>query len=372
MNNIADIPTVEKPSIDHLVEKFSQIRQKTINNLERYLVQFESKFLQNGGKLEWAETAEDACLEVGKFISKTGQSFTYQENNVILKEIKLESYLMKSGLDKSVKVLPQGSQQPSSSGLILGGGFMVADSGSLWNFARNTDIPSVGIEQGSLIIIVGLDQLIPSVSDIGVLSSMFSSTDNGDVFTIIEQCGDVRNIQLVILDNGRSDLLSKATQSQLLMGVSRFIGLTEPDLEQQIFRKYQLNSSKEFRPDTVLLDGYSTHDPLVKLPMREIVLAELTEYSGQTGAESDLSWRSWKNAVLSRKFMNKSKIGPFSIMRSFLKKGWTKKREFPKNSRSFNEVWTKSRPTIRKSKKLTEIPKGTLLVRKPATDGLSD
>lgn len=372
MNDVLDIPVIEQPNVDHLVDKFSQIRKKTINNLERYLVQFESKFLQNGGKLEWAETAEDACLEVGKFISKTGQSFTYQANNVILNEIKLESYLMKSGLDKSVKVLSEHSGQSSSEGLILGGGFMVADSGSLWNAGRNSDIPSTGIEHNSLIVIVGLDQLTPSISDIGVLSSMFSSTGNGDIFSIIEQSGDVKNVKLIILDNGRSDLLAKPTQSQLLMGVSRFIGINETNLEQEIFRKYQLNSSKEFRPDLVPLDGYATYDPLVKLPMRDIVLAELTEYSGQIGTESDLSWRSWKNAVLSRKFMNKSKIGPFSIMRSFLKKGWTKKREFPKNNRSFNEVWTKTRPTIRKSKKLTEIPKGTLLVRKPATDGLSD
>ncbi|MCB0736205.1 MAG: hypothetical protein KDC92_01735, partial [Bacteroidetes bacterium] len=86
--------------------------------------------------------------------------------------------------------------------------------------------------------------------------------------------------------------------------------------------------------------------------------------------ETDFSWRSWKNAVLSRKFMNKTKIGPFSLMRTFLKKGWNKKREFPKTGKSFNEQWVKQRPTVRKTTKLTDIPKGQLLVRKPATDGL--
>jgi hypothetical protein len=60
-------------------------------------------------------------------------------------------------------------------------------------------------------------------------------------------------------------------------------------------------------------------------------------------------------------------------MKSFFKRGFDKKRAFPKVEKgSFSEQWLKQRPNVVESKKITDIPKGQLLVRKPATDGLDD
>src|ERR1700761_7294379 len=50
--------------LDRARRKAKNIKWKTIENLDKYLEQFEKNFTAQGGKLIWAETAEDALQEI--------------------------------------------------------------------------------------------------------------------------------------------------------------------------------------------------------------------------------------------------------------------------------------------------------------------
>jgi len=42
------------------------IKYKVINELDKYLIEFEDNFLKNGGKIIWAQTAAEAIKEINQ------------------------------------------------------------------------------------------------------------------------------------------------------------------------------------------------------------------------------------------------------------------------------------------------------------------
>ncbi len=69
-------------------DKIYSIKKKTIDNLEKYLIDFEAKFINNGGKIIWAETKEDALEELYKIIKKYDYPII-KHNSPIADEINL-------------------------------------------------------------------------------------------------------------------------------------------------------------------------------------------------------------------------------------------------------------------------------------------
>ena len=130
-----------------------------------------------------------------------------------------------------------------------------------------------------------------------------------------------------------------------------------------------------FKTDTVFCtDGYTEKSLALDIPINDIIVANREAKAEKAKSDGDLIWRTWKSAMLNRKVLNRSNLGLLSLMKSFYKRGFGSLRSFPKVEKgsSFSEKWVKERPDVVESRKLTDIPKGQLLVRKPATDGLND
>src|ERR1700734_3300193 len=51
-------------------KKAGAIKTKVIENLEKYLIEFESNFKKNGGKIIWATDAESAMKEITDILIK--------------------------------------------------------------------------------------------------------------------------------------------------------------------------------------------------------------------------------------------------------------------------------------------------------------
>ena len=51
-------------------EKAAFIRWKSIENLDKYLIEFESNFIRAGGKVIWAQDISDALEEISAILKK--------------------------------------------------------------------------------------------------------------------------------------------------------------------------------------------------------------------------------------------------------------------------------------------------------------
>jgi L-lactate dehydrogenase complex protein LldF len=64
-----------------------------MENLDKYLPEFESNFLKRGGKVIWANDAEEANREILSIIQKAGAKTVVKSKSMVTEEIKLNEFL---------------------------------------------------------------------------------------------------------------------------------------------------------------------------------------------------------------------------------------------------------------------------------------
>ncbi len=75
------------------------IKWDAIENLHHYLLQFESNFLQNGGKIIWAENSQQALDEVLKICQKKQARTIVKSKSMVTEEIHLNPFLSKHRME---------------------------------------------------------------------------------------------------------------------------------------------------------------------------------------------------------------------------------------------------------------------------------
>ena len=73
----------------------AHIRWKSINDLEKYLIQFESTFIKSGGKVIWARDGADACKEIMSIIQSAKATSIIKSKSLTGDEIGLQDALKK-------------------------------------------------------------------------------------------------------------------------------------------------------------------------------------------------------------------------------------------------------------------------------------
>jgi L-lactate dehydrogenase complex protein LldF len=76
-----------------------QVKQHTLENLHRYLTQFEESVQRNGGQVVWAETGEDAIRFILELAARKGLRRVVKSKTMLGEEIRLNEGLEKAGLD---------------------------------------------------------------------------------------------------------------------------------------------------------------------------------------------------------------------------------------------------------------------------------
>lgn len=339
-------------------ERATAARQKVIYKLDKYLVDFESGFKMGKGSLHWTNNANSAFQLINDIIPNDSRIFC--DEHPILDEIELSRRLgNRSNLNQCEK------EQEAS---IFIGGLYFMLSEEVAAFTRDFAISAFD----KIILFAGIDQFLASVDDLHLFNHTF--LPEGEKRQILN-LQNLPNVHLVFLDNGRSELLGKSPQNQLLLfGFPSFYNHRDnlPFLN-RLFHSHLGENNPHDVCQAYTLDGFAENDLALSIPLHDIVIADREENSEERKSESDLIWRTWKSAMLKRKILNRSRIGPISLMKSFYKRGYGTKRSFPKTEKgNFTERWVKERPVTKISQKLTDVPKGKLLVRKPATDGRGD
>lgn len=256
--------------------KANLVKWKAIENLDRYLLDFETNFIARGGKVIWANDAEEARQEILKIIQQNQARSVVKSKSMATEEIELNAFLNSQNIETIesdlgefiIQLLEQKPYhivtpamhlkleeiaqlfhekfgtpiQASAEELtmkareilreryervdigITGANFLLADTGSIaiseneGNARLTTTFPKTHIA------IVGIEKILPSIRDLDLFWPLLASHGTGQNLTVYNSIlsGPRQNTEydgpeemyVILLDNGRTQLLQQKEQRQ--------------------------------------------------------------------------------------------------------------------------------------------------------------
>lgn len=259
-------------------ERSQEIKWEAVNHLDQYLLEFEAKVKQRGGHVFWAETSADARSYIQDLAARRGVRKVVKSKSMITEEIHLNPALETSGIEVFEtdlgEFIVQLRREPpyhivtpamhltrhdiaalfkeklgtgdtsdpeelvaaarrvlrqaffSAEMGITGANFLVADSGMIaittneGNGRLCTSVPRIHVA------VAGIEKVVPRADDLAVLWPVLSTAGTGQALTCYNVLiggprapGEVdgpEEFHVVLLDNGRSELLADAEQRDVL------------------------------------------------------------------------------------------------------------------------------------------------------------
>jgi len=250
-------------------KKAKNAKWKAIENLDQYLEQFQQNFTARGGKLIWAENANEALDAILAICKEKNTHQVVKSKSMVTEEIHLNKFLEKNGIESIETDLGEYIQQldgeppyhivtpamhkskedvaklfheklgtdpnlaPTELTLIAreklrqkyltaevgitGGNFLLADIGGVCvtenegNGRLSTSFPKTHIA------IVGIEKILPSVNDLPLFWPLLATYGTGQqltayntIFTGPRQAGETDGpdeMYVILLDNGRTNML---------------------------------------------------------------------------------------------------------------------------------------------------------------------
>lgn len=263
-------------NLENAKRKAHLIKWKTIENLDKLLPEFESKALKNNIKVIWANDAQEAMYEIEQILQRINAKTVVKSKSMVTEEIGLNEFLAKKNIQAAesdlgefiVQLLEQKpyhivtpamhlrrkeiaelfhqrfglpedadaesitmkarellrDQFLTADAAITGANFLIADTGSIaiteneGNARLSTTFPKVHIA------VAGIEKIIPSLTQLDLFWPLLASHGTGQSMTTYNSIlsGPRRRnekdgpeeMYVILLDNGRSDLLAKEDQRQ--------------------------------------------------------------------------------------------------------------------------------------------------------------
>lgn len=259
-------------------KRAASIKHKVLENLDKYLNEFEVNFERNGGHIVWAINAEDAVTEIIKILQKNEARMVVKSKSMITEELELNQALEKAGIeavetDLGEYIVQIAGEKPyhivtpamhkskedilklfhekfntpedftpeeltsfvrkqlrekfiKADAGITGSNFLIADTGSL----AITENEGNGLLSFSLpkvhIAVTGIEKIIPSMRDLDLYWPLLATHGTGQIMTVYNSIisgprkeGEVDGpdeLYVVLIDNGRTDLLRHKEQRSAL------------------------------------------------------------------------------------------------------------------------------------------------------------
>lgn len=250
-------------------EKAKNAKWKAIETLDKQLETFEANLTRRGGKVLWAETAEQALEEILKICKEKKCRSIVKSKSMVTEEIHLNKFLEKNGIESVETDLGEYIQQldgeppyhivtpamhkskedvarlfanklgtdpaltPTQLTLvareklrekyrqaeigITGANFIVADVGGI-ALTENEGNGRLSMSWPKThIVVVGIEKVIPSLSDLALFWPLLATFGTGQKVTVYNslvtgprQAGEVDGpdeMYVILLDNGRTNLL---------------------------------------------------------------------------------------------------------------------------------------------------------------------
>jgi len=407
--------------LESVRERAKNRKWEAIEHLDTYLTQFEDQLTKRGGQVLWAEDAAQALDHIGKIAAEKNCRSIVKSKSMVTEEIHLNDYLESLGIESVETDLGEYIQQmdgeapyhivtpamhkskedvaklfneklgtdinltPEELTLVArknlrdkyvqaeigvtGANFIIPDIGGIALTENEGNARLSASWPKTHIVIVGIEKVIPSISDLGLFWPLLATFGTGQQVTVYnsiisgprqadEQDGPEEMI-VILLDNGRTELLANAKTREALYcircgaclnacPVYKNIGghsydttysgpigsVITPHLRGMHDYKHLSYASS--------LCGNCTEVCPVRINLHELLLENRKESvdAGETNFAESFAWKMWKQASLSRTLMNQgnSTIKNWVINKVF--KGWTNQRgplEFP--NKTFNQLW---------------------------------
>lgn len=409
-------------NLENSKRKAHTIKWKVMENLDKLLPEFETNFQKKGGKVIWANDAEEARKEILQIIKKANAKTVIKSKSMATEEIHLNEFLEKNHIEALesdlgeyiVQLLGQKpyhivtpamhlskediaklfhekfgtpiDSSPEQLTLkarellrekytsydigITGGNFLIADTGSIavteneGNARLTTTFPKIHIA------IVGIEKLIPSINDLDLFWPTLSAHGTGQNLTVYNTIlsGPKQNnesdgpdeMYVILLDNGRTNLLAQKEQRQALYCIRCGACLNACPVYKNIGgHTYETTYSgpigsiitphmagmKEFKHLSYAssLCGKCTEVCPVKIDIHKMLLLNRRDAvkEGLNPKSESIGWKGWKIGMSKRKKMDMvgGKFKNF-LLRTFFKKSWGKHRELPVVAeKSFSKQW---------------------------------
>ena len=252
------------------------LRNKSIMKLEKLLVDFETHFNANGGKVLWARNANDALSLIYEIITMERANSVSRSNSMVLDEIGLNDFLNRKNISfietNSARFVLQTAGQkpyhpvapamhlskeeinkvltehfklkPDSSAkqminfvrfkvgnavkeaqiCITGANFLLSEEGGVVLTENEGNILKTSSQAKVHIVVAGLGKVIPNLDDLSVMLPLLSSHATGQPMAAYNSItfGPTKNgtgpssMYVILLDNGRSQVLEHERQRQVM------------------------------------------------------------------------------------------------------------------------------------------------------------
>jgi L-lactate dehydrogenase complex protein LldF len=415
-----------------------EIRQHTLENLDYYLEQLAENVVKRGGHVFFAKTAEEATEHISAIAKEKNAKKIIKSKSMVTEEISMndaleaigceviesdlgeyilqlddhdppshivapalhknkeqirETFSVKKGYDKTSK--PEELAQFAREQLrkeflsadigITGCNFAVAESGSITLVTNEGNARLATTLPKTQITVMGMERIVPTWEELDILVSMLCRSAVGQKLTSYitgltgpKEDGDVdgpEEFHLVIVDNGRSNILGTEFQSVLqCIRCAACINVCP------IYRHVGGHSYGSIYPGPIgavlspLLGGYDDYKELpyastlcgactdacpVKIPLHDLLVKHrrnIVEEQGIGGFGEKLAMKGFALAASTPKIYSMgSKVAPTMLSplakEGKIKKGpgpikpWTDIRDFPEPSKQSFKEWFKKRGT---------------------------
>ncbi len=397
-------------------------KYKPIENLENSLKEFDQNFSRRGGKVLWARDADEANNYIIDILKRVGAKLVVKSKSMVTEELQLESFLKPHGIEtietdlgeyivqisddkpyhivtpvmhRSAKQIaaifnekfaldPESTPQQITKYVrktlrqkfltadvgITGANFLISSTGSValteneGNGVLSMSMPPVHI------VVAGIERVIESIDDLHLYWPLLATFGTGQNITAYNsivngpaQKGEIdgpKEMYVILLDNGRSNLLAQTPQRKALSCIRCGACLNGCPVYHNIGgHSYgsvysgpigavitpHLKSMQEYNhlSYATSLCGKCTEVCPVKIPLHHLLL-ENRNQAVKTNLPTRLEkWGmyAWKKVMMSRKLMDYTGFGVKNYMLGKLFAGtWGKRRELPKvANKSFAQLW---------------------------------
>ena len=408
-------------NIDLTKKTAKNIKWSAIEKLDQHLLAFEKNFTQRGGKVIWAENTDQAIEEILTICKAKNCTTVVKSKSMVTEEIHLNAALEKNGIESVETDLGEYIQQLDGEAPyhivtpamhkskedvarlfnqklgtpanytpeqltqvarkilrqkytkaevgVTGANFIISDIGAVAVTENEGNARLSCAFPKTHIVIVGIEKMIPSMTDLALFWPLLSTYGTGQTVTVyntiitgpkqVNETDGPEEMYVILLDNGRTNILKNPAQRQSLYCIRCGACLNVCPIYKNIGgHAYgatysgpigsvitpNLQGLPEFKHLSYAssLCGACTEVCPVKISLHELLLDNRHESveEGLGSMAEKIAWKLWKISSLSRRLMNMGNGDIKNKVVNGLFKGWSKNRsklEF--SPKTFNEMW---------------------------------
>ncbi len=402
-------------------ERAKNIKWRAIETLDQQLEEFELNLNKKGGKVIWAETAAQAIEEIVKICKEKNCRTLVKSKSMATEEIHLNKAMEENGIESIETDLGEYIQQldgeppyhivtpamhkskedvaklfadklgtpsnltPTELTLVArdilrkkyveaevgvtGANFIISDIGGVAVTENEGNARLSCAFPKTHIVVVGIEKVIPSVTDLALFWPLLSTFGTGQritsynsIITGPRQPGETdgpEEMYVILLDNGRTNILQNPVQRESLYCIrcgaclnacpvyknigGHTYGTTYSGPIGSVITPHlrDMNEYKHLSYASSLC-GNCTEVCAVKINLHELLLENRKESveEGHTTFTERAAWKMWRLASLNRWMMNTGNGNLKNKVVNGLFKDWKKNRaDLNFSQKTFNEMW---------------------------------